>query len=297
MVMALVNPHPALKVAAPMSPMVDGWMGDDWFHYGAFRQPNFDFFAGQTSARGAGESIVRAAATTTTRTSGAPARPATSPRPHGLDQLPWLAQADRAPGLRRVLAGAGARQDDGRAAADRADDVDPGPVGPGRHVGRDPDLAGGRAEGHGNNDRNYLVMGPWRHSRRELRRRDARAAEVGRRHRAAVPPRRAEAVLRPVPEGRARRKRRHAAGLHLQHRREPLGSLRALAAGVRDRLRGADEAALPHQRTSACRSRAPAAAPAPASFDEYVSDPAKPVPVRAAPGALRRRRHAGATGW
>ena len=29
--MALINPHPALKVAVPMNPMVDGWMGDDWF--------------------------------------------------------------------------------------------------------------------------------------------------------------------------------------------------------------------------------------------------------------------------
>ena len=47
-VMALINPHPALKVAAPQSPMVDGWMGDDWFHYGAFRQVNFDYFTGQT---------------------------------------------------------------------------------------------------------------------------------------------------------------------------------------------------------------------------------------------------------
>jgi uncharacterized protein len=36
--MALVDPHPALKVAVPMNPMVDGWMGDDWFHNGAFRQ-------------------------------------------------------------------------------------------------------------------------------------------------------------------------------------------------------------------------------------------------------------------
>jgi uncharacterized protein len=36
--MALVNPHPALKVALPMNPMVDGWMGDDWFHHGAFRE-------------------------------------------------------------------------------------------------------------------------------------------------------------------------------------------------------------------------------------------------------------------
>ncbi len=26
--MALVNPHPALKVSVPMNPMVDGWMGD-----------------------------------------------------------------------------------------------------------------------------------------------------------------------------------------------------------------------------------------------------------------------------
>jgi len=34
--MALLNPHPALKVSVPMNPMVDGWMGDDWFHNGAF---------------------------------------------------------------------------------------------------------------------------------------------------------------------------------------------------------------------------------------------------------------------
>ncbi|MEP7116978.1 MAG: CocE/NonD family hydrolase [Acidobacteriota bacterium] len=58
-VMALVNPHPALKVAAPMSPMIDGWMGDDWFHYGAFRQTNFDFFAGQSAGRAAGSTIIR----------------------------------------------------------------------------------------------------------------------------------------------------------------------------------------------------------------------------------------------
>ena len=35
---SLFNPHPALKVAVPMNPMVDGWVGDDWFHRGAFRQ-------------------------------------------------------------------------------------------------------------------------------------------------------------------------------------------------------------------------------------------------------------------
>src|SRR5665213_1373084 len=58
-VMALLHPHPALKVAAPESPMVDGWMGDDWFHYGAFRQVSLDYFLGQTTNRGAGVHVPR----------------------------------------------------------------------------------------------------------------------------------------------------------------------------------------------------------------------------------------------
>ena len=53
-VMALLNPHPALKVAAPESPMIDGWMGDDWFHYGAFRLANIAWLGGQTGYKGAG---------------------------------------------------------------------------------------------------------------------------------------------------------------------------------------------------------------------------------------------------
>jgi putative CocE/NonD family hydrolase len=57
--MALFNPHPALKAAVPESPMVDGWMGDDWFHYGAFRQTNLDYFSEQTTQRGEGHAVVR----------------------------------------------------------------------------------------------------------------------------------------------------------------------------------------------------------------------------------------------
>src|SRR5438477_1173231 len=56
-VMAMLDPHPALKVAAPESPMIDGWMGDDWFHYGAFRQNNIDYFVGQTTNRGDGVEV------------------------------------------------------------------------------------------------------------------------------------------------------------------------------------------------------------------------------------------------
>jgi putative CocE/NonD family hydrolase len=53
-VMALLNPHPALKVAAPESPMIDGWMGDDWFHHGAFRLANIAWLGSQTGYKGAG---------------------------------------------------------------------------------------------------------------------------------------------------------------------------------------------------------------------------------------------------
>ena len=60
-VMALLDPHPALKAAVPESPMVDGWMGDDWYHYGAFRQPNLDYFSEQTQHRGEGSAVPRAA--------------------------------------------------------------------------------------------------------------------------------------------------------------------------------------------------------------------------------------------
>ncbi len=49
--MALVNPHPALKVSVPMNPMVDGWRGDDWFHNGAFRQQNMPYIYEQVATR------------------------------------------------------------------------------------------------------------------------------------------------------------------------------------------------------------------------------------------------------
>ncbi|MFN2482902.1 MAG: CocE/NonD family hydrolase, partial [Pyrinomonadaceae bacterium] len=49
--MALVNPHPALKVSVPMNPMVDGWVGDDWFHNGAFRQQGMSYIYDQQATR------------------------------------------------------------------------------------------------------------------------------------------------------------------------------------------------------------------------------------------------------
>lgn len=87
-VMALVNPHPALKVAAPMSPMIDGWMGDDWFHYGAFRQVNFDYFTYQTMQKDEGKSIPRASLDDYENFLRAGSA-GDYAKANGLDQLPW----------------------------------------------------------------------------------------------------------------------------------------------------------------------------------------------------------------
>src|SRR5947209_2888690 len=42
--MAGIDAHPALRAISPQAPMTDVWMGDDFFHNGAFRQTyGFDY--------------------------------------------------------------------------------------------------------------------------------------------------------------------------------------------------------------------------------------------------------------
>ncbi len=162
-VMALVNPHPALKVAAPMSPMVDGWMGDDWFHFGAFRQPNFDFFTGQNTARGAGvgdvvregyddyENFRRAGS------AGDYAKAA------GLDQLPFWRKVSEHPAYDAFWQGQ---------ALDKIMGGEPLTVPTMwiQGIWDQEDMWGGVhawAEVEpkdAGNDKNFLVLGPWRHS-------------------------------------------------------------------------------------------------------------------------------------
>jgi putative CocE/NonD family hydrolase len=161
-VMALVNPHPALKVAAPMSPMVDGWMGDDWFHFGAFRQVNFGYFTGQTAARGEGKELVREGYDDyeNFRRAGSAGDFAKSA---GLEQLPWWHKITEHPAY------------DGfwqAQALDRTMAQQPLKV-PTMWIQGLWDqedmwgaihcyLASEPKDAH--NDLNYLVMGPWRHS-------------------------------------------------------------------------------------------------------------------------------------
>jgi uncharacterized protein len=49
--MALINPHPALRAAIPINSMVDGWRGDDWFHNGAFRLDSLTYIHDQEATR------------------------------------------------------------------------------------------------------------------------------------------------------------------------------------------------------------------------------------------------------
>jgi uncharacterized protein len=45
-----IDPHPAVKAVSPQAPMIDVWMGDDFFHNGAFRQTyGYDYVFGMES--------------------------------------------------------------------------------------------------------------------------------------------------------------------------------------------------------------------------------------------------------
>jgi hypothetical protein len=160
-VMALLNPHPALKVAAPKSPMVDGWMGDDWFHYGAFRQTNFDYVSGQTMEKGEGKSVPRGAYDDYENflRAGSAGNYA---RGHGLDQLPWDEKLIEHPAYDAFWQG----QALDKLVAEHPSQVPAMWI---QGLWDQEDMWGAihcytALKARGQADHNYLVMGPWRHS-------------------------------------------------------------------------------------------------------------------------------------
>jgi hypothetical protein len=160
-VMALLDPHPALKVAAPESPMVDGWMGDDWFHYGALRQNDFDYFASQTIQKGAGKSVPRETYDDYEEFRRAGSAGAYV-REHGLNQLPFAEKLIEHPAYDSFW------QDQAldKLVAARPSQVPTMWI---QGLWDQEDMWGAihsymalKAKGQANH--NYLVMGPWRHS-------------------------------------------------------------------------------------------------------------------------------------
>ena len=50
--MAGIDPHPAVKAISPQAPMIDVWMGDDFFHNGAFHQTyGYDYVLSMESSK------------------------------------------------------------------------------------------------------------------------------------------------------------------------------------------------------------------------------------------------------
>jgi putative CocE/NonD family hydrolase len=160
-VMALLDPHPALKVAAPESPMVDGWMGDDWFHYGAFRQPNFDYYNDQTTVKGAGDPVQREGYDDYEefRRAGSAGNYA---RIHGQEQLPWAVRTMEHPSYDSFWKG----QALDKLIAQHPPQV---PTMWLQGLWDQEDMWGAihcymALKAKGQTDHNYLVMGPWFHS-------------------------------------------------------------------------------------------------------------------------------------
>ena len=161
-VMGLINPHPALKAAVPQSAMVDGWMGDDWFHYGAFRQKNMDYFTSQMTARGEGKPIPREGMddyTNFLRLGSA----GDFGNAYGLDQVPFYRKVTEHPSYDAFWR---------LQALDKTLEGQPLKV-PTMWVGAlwDQEDMWGTIHAYlatepkdKNNDMNYLVLGPWRHS-------------------------------------------------------------------------------------------------------------------------------------
>ena len=47
-----IDPHPSVKAVSPQAPMIDVWMGDDFFHNGAFRQTyGYDYVFGMEATK------------------------------------------------------------------------------------------------------------------------------------------------------------------------------------------------------------------------------------------------------
>jgi putative CocE/NonD family hydrolase len=159
--MSLIHPHPALKAVVPFSPMVDTWMGDDWFHNGAFRQTYADYIFRQTADTKSTEewTPTQYDAYEMWLTAGSAAAAGTL---LGMDQLPFWKRLESHPSYDAYWQAQ---------AVDKLLATEPLTV-PTLYVHSQwdqEDIYGDLATYAAtkpkdrNNDLNYLVIGPWRH--------------------------------------------------------------------------------------------------------------------------------------
>jgi putative CocE/NonD family hydrolase len=268
--MALFDPHPALKAAIPVNAMVDGWIGDDWYHHGAFRQQGADWFYTQMSTKGDALSLPFGYRDLYRAFLDAGSASDFGKR-HHLDLLPaWRRVIDnpaytafwKEQAVHELLRKAKVRI----------------PVLTVHGLFDAEDIFGPMAsyaaleEGDAANDRNSLVIGPWLHGQTER----FDGASLGKvewdsntvRHYR-------EKIRQPFLD-------RYLKG---KSPARPLAPVTAFETGINE-WREYD--AWPPKAQSSrlylhARGRADFSQPAGAGFTEYVSDPAKPVPYRLRP--------------
>lgn len=159
--MALLDPHPALKASVPESPVIDAYMGDDWFHQGAFRNLMLGYVHMQTVQQGPGavtpsdtydkyEEFLRAGST------------GDYVRSRGLDKLPFVSRMMAHPSYDAFWQG----QDLAALLAARPSNVatlwEQGLFDQEDMWGANHAWRALKAAGHLGN--NWLVLGPWSHS-------------------------------------------------------------------------------------------------------------------------------------
>ena len=238
--MALVDPHPALKVSVPMNPMVDGWIGDDWFHNGAFRQINVNWIYDQVATRKS-ESKWWTSHHDTYDMYMQAGSAGELGRRRGLDQLGFWRKLTEHPAYDAFWR----EQAVDKLLAKRPLKV---PVMLVHSLWDQEDIYGAPAVYKAiepkdvDNDKVFLVMGPWYHGQ-EIADGSALGLEVPRRHGAGVPPGRPGALPRPAPQGRGPEGRRRP-GDGVRDRDERVEAPARLAAEAREGKRGRVHAAL-----------------------------------------------------
>jgi putative CocE/NonD family hydrolase len=267
--MGLIHPHPALKAAAPESAMVDGWMGDDWFHYGAFRLKNMDYFTGQMTARGEGKPIPREAFDDYDNFLRAGSA-GDYGKAWGLEAIPFYRKVVEHP----------AYDDFWRLQAlDQELARQPLKV-PTMWIGAlwDQEDMWGTLHAYlatepkdAANDMNYLVLGPWRHSGVNYEQRQ----ESGIRLPGDTATEFRRTVLKPFLDGHLKTNAPKADTPPVFIFQTGTMQWQRLAKWP---VAAASPKALYLEPGFSLGFTAPAAAKGPAAYDEYVSDPAKPVP-------------------
>ena len=153
-----IDPHPAVKAISPQAPMIDVWMGDDFFHNGAFRQTyGYDYAYGMETNKETGSPEPKPDTYDFFLSAGSFAAAA---RIDGVDKLPSGIAFLQHPAYDETWRSRGVQWHLDKVAV------------PTLFVGGfwdqedmfGPQEAYAKAEAHDAHQENFLVLGPWNHS-------------------------------------------------------------------------------------------------------------------------------------